>query len=370
MPRAAWASSTSAEDTELHREVALKEIQESHADEPPSRARFVAEAEITGGLEHPGIVPVYGLGTYADGRPYYAMRFIQGDSLKDAIAGFHRDEQPGRDPGERALGLQKLLRRFLDVCNAVEYAHSRGVLHRDLKPGNIMIGKYGETLVVDWGLAKAVDGPAAPDPGGEPAIRPSSGSGRGSGAETLPGQAIGTPQFMSPEQAAGRLDLLGTRSDVYSLGATLYQLLTGRPPFAGYDAGEVLRRVQEGEFPPPRRVNPQVPPLDAVCRKAMALKSEDRYASAKAMAEEVEHWLADEPVSAYTEGLAPRLARWARRHRTAVIGGAVTAVATVVVLAGGLVLTERARRQTSVERESGPTRPRLTRSARRSMVST
>src|SRR5262249_25084566 len=141
-------------DAELNREVALKEIQDRHADDPLSRARFVLEAEITGGLEHPGIVPVYGLGHHQDGRPYYAMRFVKGDSLKEAIARFH-EPAPGRDPGERALALRKLLRRFLDVCNAVEYAHSRGVLHRDLKPGNILLGPYGETLVVDWGLAKA-----------------------------------------------------------------------------------------------------------------------------------------------------------------------------------------------------------------------
>src|SRR5262249_40956914 len=106
-------------------------------------------------LEHPGIVPVYGLGTYADGRPFYAMRFIRGDSLKEAIEHFHADAAGKKSPGRRSLELRKLLRRFLDVCNAIEYAHSRGVLHRDIKPGNIIVGKHGETLVVDWGLAKA-----------------------------------------------------------------------------------------------------------------------------------------------------------------------------------------------------------------------
>jgi serine/threonine-protein kinase len=143
-----------AHDEELHREVALKEIQGEHADNPESRARFVLEAEITGGLEHPGIVPVYGLGHEPTGRPFYAMRFIRGNSLHEAIERFHAAERPGRDPGERALALRELLGRFVDVCNAIAYAHSRGVLHRDLKPGNIMLGEYGETLVVDWGLAK------------------------------------------------------------------------------------------------------------------------------------------------------------------------------------------------------------------------
>jgi serine/threonine-protein kinase len=163
-----------ARDEELHREVALKEIQSRHADDPDSRSRFLLEAEITGGLEHPGIVPVYGLGQYADGRPFYAMRFIKGNSLQDAIEQFHKKETPGRDSGERTLQLRRLLGRFIDVCNTIAYAHSRGVLHRDLKPGNIMVGKYGETLVVDWGLAKPMDRPEGSADTGEQTLRPTS----------------------------------------------------------------------------------------------------------------------------------------------------------------------------------------------------
>ena len=143
-------------DAELNREVALKQILDRHADDPTSRTRFLIEAEITGGLEHPGIVPVYGLGAYADGRPYYAMRFIRGDSLKEAADRFHADAALETDPGRHSLELRKLLRRFTDVCNAVEYAHSRGVIHRDIKPSNVIVGNHGETLLVDWGLAKAV----------------------------------------------------------------------------------------------------------------------------------------------------------------------------------------------------------------------
>ena len=178
--------------------MALKQILDSHADDPTSRQRFLLEAEITGGLEHPGIVPVYGLGTYGDGRPYYAMRFIRGDSLKEAIDRFHADDGLKSDPGRRSLELHKLLRRFLDVCNAIDYAHSRGVLHRDIKPGNIIVGRHGETLVVDWGLAKATGKSA--EPAEERTLRPSSASGS---AETLPGSAMGTPAYMSPEQARG-----------------------------------------------------------------------------------------------------------------------------------------------------------------------
>jgi tRNA A-37 threonylcarbamoyl transferase component Bud32 len=200
-----------ARDAELRREVALKQIKDEHADDPHRRARFLVEAEITGNLEHPGIVPVYGLGHHADGRPFYAMRLIQGDNLKEAIARFHRAEAPRRDPGERALELRRLLGRFLDVCNAVAYAHSRGVLHRDLKPGNIMLGKYGETLMVDWGLAKSVGRPDAARIDGERTLTPESGSDV---EPTEVGARIGTPAFMSPEQAAGRLDELGPASDI------------------------------------------------------------------------------------------------------------------------------------------------------------
>ncbi len=249
----------------------LKRIKLDHAADKDKRARFVVEAEITGRLEHPGIVPVYGLGTYDDGRPFYAMRFIRGDNLKAAIEQFHQAEVKGRDPGERTLALLKLLRRFLDVCNAIDYAHSRGVLHRDLKPGNIMLGKFGETLVVDWGLAKSVGRPEAAPASAtmdDRTLVPQSGSDlRG----TELGARLGTPAYMSPEQAAGRIADLGPASDVYSLGATLYCLLTGRAPFNDQDMAELLRKVERGDFPPPRKLKGWVDPaLEAICLKAMA----------------------------------------------------------------------------------------------------
>ncbi len=242
-------------DTELHREVALKQIHDRLADDPSSRRRFLVEAEIAGGLEHPGIVPVYGVGTYANGRPFYAMRFVRGDSLKQAINRFHADSSLKRDPGRRSLELQKLLRRFLDVCNAIEYAHSRGVLHRDVKPGNIIVGKHGETLVVDWGLAKSVGRAGSNVPQSERTLIPTAGSGS---FETLPGSAMGTPAFMSPEQAHGDHSRLGPRSDVYSLGATLFALLAGSPPFdaePGAAVAAMLDAVWRGEFLRPRSVN-------------------------------------------------------------------------------------------------------------------
>src|SRR5262249_36951044 len=161
-----------------------------------------------------------------------AMRFIRGDSLKDAVKRYHAAESAELPPGERAVMFRELLGRFLDVCNAIAYAHSRGVLHRDLKPGNVMLGPYGETLVVDWGLAKAT---GRAEPTGPLADGPVGLASSGGGSPTLVGSAIGTPAYMSPEQAAGRLDLLGPASDIYGLGATLYNLLTGEAPVRGRD---------------------------------------------------------------------------------------------------------------------------------------
>jgi len=316
-------------DAELNREVALKQILDHHADDPISRQRFLIEAEITGGLEHPGIVPVYSLGTYGNGRPYYAMRFIKGDSLKEAIERFHADAGLKANPGHRSLELRTLLRRFTDVCNAIDYAHSRGVLHRDIKPGNIIVGNHGETLVVDWGLAKPL---GRVEPGRDTAERtllPSSTSGS---ADTLHGSALGTPAFMSPEQARGELDRMGPWSDVYSLGATLYCLLTGRPPFEGGAIAELLRMVKRGEFVPPRSLDASIDPaLQAVCLKAMATEPEDRYATCRALAEDVERWMADEPVKAWREPLSRRARRWARQNRAAVTS---LAAAVLVALAG------------------------------------
>jgi serine/threonine protein kinase len=276
-----------AYDEELDREVAVKEIQERYADDPESRARFLREAKITGALEHPGIVPVYGLGSYVNGRLFYAMRFIEGQSLEDALRHFHTTDWSNKK-GSREVALAGLLRRFVDVCNAVAYAHSRGVLHRDLKPANVLLGPYGETLLVDWGLAKPlqpIEGQATPDR----FVRP----GLLGGEATQAGAVVGTPAYMAPEQAAGHSAAVGRASDIYSLGATLYHLLAGCAPFGGGEMLDVLMRVVQGQYRPVREANPSVPAgLAAICGKAMALGPQDRYASAKELATAVERWLA------------------------------------------------------------------------------
>ena len=337
-----------ASDEVLNREVAFKQIRHQHADHPESRARFLLEAEVTGGLEHPSIVPVYALGSHPDGRPYYAMRFIQGDSLKDAIESFHDLVQQRHFTWERSLELRNLLGHFIAVCNAIEYAHSRGILHRDLKPSNIMLGRYGETLVVDWGLAKAQNFPEYSGPNSERRLRPKSS---GSTDPTQMGSISGTPQYMSPEQAEGRLDVLGPVSDVYSLGATLYTLLTGRVPFVSRDVMETLKQVRQGEFPPPRAVLPSIPrPLEAIALKAMALRPADRYDSARRLADDLERWLADEPVSALPESWPTRLARWGRRHRTLLRTGAVALAVITLIAVFTRLSIDRARRETDRQR--------------------
>ncbi len=334
-----------ARDTELGREVALKEMQAGYAEDAAIRGRFVREAEITGGLEHPGVVPVYGLGRYADGRPYYAMRFVRGETLQEAVKKLHA--------GEAGYTLRGLLTRFVAVCNAVAYAHSRGVIHRDLKPANVMLGPYGETLVVDWGLAKVVGRPALPDGGGpSEGTLQAGGSGAGEGSATRAGTLMGTPAYMSPEQAAGRTDEQGPATDVYGLGATLYAVLTGRGPIEGCDATEALERVRQGRWEPPRRVRPSAPAaLDAICRKAMALRPADRYPSALALAADVERWLADEPVAVYREPWSDRAGRWLKRHRQVVTGAAALLLAAVPLSLVIALNREEARRQAERQRE-------------------
>jgi serine/threonine-protein kinase len=340
-----------ARDQQLHRIVALKRIRSAPSTDKDKRARFVVEAEITGRLEHPGIVPVYSLGAFNDGRPFYAMRFIRGDNLTAAIDRFHRDEQAGRHAGARTLALQKLLRRFLDVCNAIAYAHSRGVVHRDLKPGNIMLGQYGETLVVDWGLAKSVGRPeqlSAPPSLDDRTLVPETGSDL---RQTQEGSRLGTPAYMSPEQAAGRINELGPPSDVYSLGATLYCVLTGLAPFEEHDLAKLLHRVERGDFVPPRQLQAWVDPaLEAICLKAMKTDPAQRYATPRALADDVEHWLADEPVAAYPEPMPARVRRWMRKHPSRVTAAVVLLLATVAGLAAGTVLLSSMNRRIQAQK--------------------
>ncbi len=340
-----------ARDRELQREVAVKEIQAKYVDSDSLKARFLLEAEITGNLEHPGIVPVYSLGRNASGRPFYAMRFIHGETLSTAIQRFHEarkaegEKASPRSSSTWGVEFQQLLRRFLDVCDAMEYAHSRGVIHRDLKPGNIMLGEYGETLVVDWGIAKRIGKTDIVVVHGEIGEEVDFDPGVSVGNDTQPGTSIGTPSYMSPEQARGALGELGPASDVYSLGATLYELLTGTFPFPAENVRQIIARVKAGDLAPPRTLVPSLPPqLEAICLKAMAFQPAQRYQSARELALDLEHWIADEPVAAYPERSVQKVSRWLRRHRSWTYAAAVALVGISTAAMLALVLVDGARR--------------------------
>lgn len=356
-----------AEDRELNRKVALKEISPRSADQRDSRRRFLIEGEVTGRLEHPGIVPVYGMGFGDDGRPYYAMRLIEGRSLQEVLGDFHTERtERTRLSGTRAVEFRQLLGRIIQVCEAIEFAHSRGILHRDIKPSNIMVGPFGETLVVDWGLAKSyemldpstsitvdsVSGESLESNSGSDKKGTASQSRTGTqesdrvvpgltpAAQTIAGSMVGTPAYMSPEQASGDLATVGPAADVYSLGATLYHFLTGQPPIEGKDLATVLHRVRTGKIIPPRRHWRAIPKsLEAICLKALAKDPDDRYSSARALAEDLQRFVADEPVRCHQAGLLERSMRWARQHQTLSVslGAASLALVATLTVAFGIV---------------------------------
>jgi serine/threonine-protein kinase len=272
-----------ARQVALGRDVALKELLPERAGHAALGARFLQEARITGQLEHPGVVPVYELVRARDGRqPFYTMRFVKGRTLSEAARAYHDKRRAGQ---EDTLEWPALLNAFVTVCNTVAYAHSRAVLHRDLKGQNVVLGDFGEVVVLDWGLAKVVGRPEGETDA--PAVEiDETDSGH-----TVQGQALGTPAYMAPEQSDGRLDRIDRHTDVYGLGAILYEVLTGTPPFSGDSTAEVLRKVREEAPAPPRQLWPDVPPaLEELCLRALAKRPEDRPAAAADLAREVQGW--------------------------------------------------------------------------------
>jgi serine/threonine-protein kinase len=274
-------------DTDLDRTLALKLLQQRHAAEPTAVRRFLDEARLCGQLQHPGIPPVHELGTLPDGRPFFAMKLVKGDTLAHRLA---RRTTPAHD-------LPEFVRIFEQVCQTVSYAHSRGVLHRDLKPLNVMVGAFGEVQVMDWGLAKLLRGPGESS---SPTVVTADISTicttqtAASPEETVPGSILGTPAFMSPEQARGQVDHLDERADVYALGAILCVILTGRPPHEGSDTREVLRRTAEGDLTPVRdRLARGVDPeLASLCLACLAFQPCERPRDAAAVAQAVSNYRA------------------------------------------------------------------------------
>ncbi len=270
-----------ARDRTLKRLVALKSLDPEGA-VPDAAARFLAEARITAQLQHPGIVAVYEIGHDEQARPYFAMQLVEGRTLQEILDGL----RAGTPAIVQGHGRVRLLNLFMQVCMAVAYAHARGVIHRDLKPANIMLGEFGEVFVMDWGLAKVVR---------DDVPHPIEGSRDEARFSTRVGHITGTPSYMSPEQAMGLVDGLNEATDIYALGAILYELLTLRPPVVGPDTDAILRQVRQGQITPPRLAAPEadVPPdLEAVILRCLDRDPGGRYRSATELRDEVEACLA------------------------------------------------------------------------------
>ncbi len=321
-----------ARDRRLHRTVAVKELLQRT---PAAEARFVREALITAQLEHPGIVPVHDAGRWPSGEPYYSMKLVSGRTLRDLI-------QTRKGLDERLA----LVPNALAVAEAIAYAHSRDVIHRDIKPPNVLVGDFGETLVIDWGLAKDLSGRVA-----EPAVEEiavASGSGSGDLA-TAVGNVLGTPAYMSPEQARG--DDLDARADVYSLGALLYEVLTGKPPHEGGSVQDVLASAQKGEVMLVSEREPDVPhDLCAIVRKAMQPERADRYPTAMEMAADLRRYQTGKLVTARRYSTRALVWRWVARHRAivSVVAAAAAALAVVGVVSFRRVMTQRNRAETQM----------------------
>ncbi|HEU4533034.1 MAG TPA: serine/threonine-protein kinase [Polyangiaceae bacterium] len=300
-------------DRRLARSVAVKRLDSNAA---ALAARFAREIRITASLQHPAIVPVYDSGVLPDGRPFYAMRYVPGASLQQVMAG-------RRGEGER-LGL---LVPMLAVAEAVAYAHERGIIHRDLKPSNVLVGPFGEAVVIDWGLAKLDDAPeAGPVAGARPGDDP---------LATRAGAVLGTPRYMAPEQARG--EVATRRSDVYALGAMLYHALSGVPPVAGDEVDAVLARAARAEVVPLARVAPGLPgDLIAVVERAMAPSPEDRYASAGELAADLRLFQTGQLVAAYAYSRRDLVRRFVRRHRAPL--GLVTILLAILAVSGAFTV--------------------------------
>src|SRR5262245_22877757 len=338
-----------ARDPALGRDLAVKVLLPRLRGRPEVEARFLREARVTGSLQHPGIVPVHNLGRLPDGRLYFTMKLVRGQTLAQLLA-----QAPAERPGE-------LLGVFEKVCQAVAYAHSKRVIHRDLKPANVMVGRFGEVQVLDWGLAKLLPAPEATEPAGSggDSLLPLGPAGEGLEMSRA-GWALGTPGFMPPEQACGRLSLVDERADVFSLGAILCVLLTGQPPQAGGDGEEMLLRAQRGDL---REAQARLEhcgadgELVSLCRECLAVERADRPRDAGVVAARV---------AAYLVGVQQRLrqaeleraaaearAREERKRRR--VSLALVAAVVVVLLLGttSLVYRQQQRQRAREQAEAG-----------------
>lgn len=332
-------------DADLRRNLAMKVVlgqdgQAGGATEiaPGQLMRFLEEAQVTGQLDHPGVVPVHELGIDAEGRVYFTMRLVKGQELAKIFDKLQRAED--------GWSITRVLGLLLKVCEAMSYAHDKGVVHRDLKPANIMVGRHGEVYVMDWGLARVEGRDDAHDlrlremdmsvSMLQTDRREASQRELDSPLITMDGSVVGTPFYMPPEQAAGRLEDLGPHSDVYALGAMLYHLLTGRMPY--HTPGDrmsphtILALVLHGPPEPVHKLAPSTPPeLEAICEKAMAREPGDRYRNMGELGDDLRAYIENRVVSAYRTGALVEFKKWVQRNRSL----ALTAAALVVLTVGG-----------------------------------
>jgi serine/threonine protein kinase len=321
----------------LGRRVALKILPKHSLLEPRNRERFRREAQAAARLHHTNIVPVFGVGEQ-DGLPYYVMQFIQGQGLNEILAQWREEKAaaaraPHGEPPDR-WRWQPVAEVGVQVAEALHYAHQQGTLHRDIKPANLLLDDQGTVWVTDFGLAKTI-----------PAVFAASAEQNRAGELTNTGDIVGTLQYLAPESFQGQVD---ARSDVYSLGLTLYELLTLTPPFSGSNPAELLQQVSEQEPVPPRKVNPAIPrDLETIVLKAIAREPKHRYQNAGELAEDLKRFLSDRPIRARRATPAERLGRWCRRNRAI----ASLVLALVVVFLGGFAAVTWKWQEAAAERQ-------------------
>ncbi len=351
-------------DTDLRRDVAMKVLRPDRTDGHSERSqrelrRFIEEAQVTGQLEHPGIVPVHELGCDAQGRVFFTMKMVKGVPLSEVV----RRLRAGDRQALAEYPLDRMLAVFLKICEALSFAHAHQVVHRDLKPANVMLGAFGEVLVMDWGLSRVLSRPADAVPSSvETDSTERRAAGESSPEFTLDGTVVGTPAYMAPEQARGQLARIDARTDVFALGAMLYEFLCLRPPYEGSDATQLIASAAEGRIIEPLTRAAKDPTiryrlahlpggripaeLAAVAMKALSVDPADRYASVRDMQRDVENFVAGRPVSVRREPLAVRAAKWVRRHPTlAASASAAFAIVLVAATVLGWVLADASMRE-------------------------
>jgi serine/threonine protein kinase/formylglycine-generating enzyme required for sulfatase activity len=326
-------------DQDIRRKVAMKVMRPENRRDTLKIRRFLEEAQVTGQLEHPNIVPVHEIGIDENAHVYFTMKLVQGEDLESVITKC----ADGNEEYEKKYALGILLQLFMKVVDGMSYAHAKGVLHRDLKPENIMIGNFGEVLVMDWGIAKILGQGSAFSNGS--AIEKNETDRQ---TMTMEGRIMGTPAYMSPEQACGRISELDPRSDVFSLGAILYKILTRCQPYEGASVQATLEQAQGGELVPPDLRTPQrnIPPeLTAICMKAMAYEKEDRYADAAEINADLQLYLDGKSVSAKKDSLLIKTRKWIARNRIASAGIAAAFICLMAGIAAASMYQNRLRQE-------------------------